>query len=197
MPTHLTTWDWLFDSPYSPLSRLGRDQLAGYTDATTNETLDWAAVKTLTTHLSTALVGKYGLRPGETVSLFSQNSVWYPVVMHGALRYGARVSGASPAYGVDEMAYALRTAKARLLVTGKESLGVAVKAAQKAGLERGRVVLLEGEAEGFETVSVRRDSKKGCAGDLHLGERIDRVGKGARREQSGPGIQDPRGQEER
>ncbi|KAK0660328.1 4-coumarate--CoA ligase-like 9 [Lasiodiplodia hormozganensis] len=152
VPTHLTTWDWLFDSPYSPLSRLSHDQLAGYTDATTNETLDWAAVKTLTTHLSTALVRKHGLRPGETVSLFSQNSVWYPVVMHGALRYGARVSGASPAYGVDEMAYALRTAKARLLVTGKESLGVAVKAAQKAGLERGRVVLLEGEAEGFETV---------------------------------------------
>ncbi|KAL0254916.1 hypothetical protein SLS55_009440 [Diplodia seriata] len=76
IPTHLTTWDWLFDSAYSPLSRgLPSDQLAGYTDATTSETVDWAAVKTLTTNLSTALVRKLSLRQGETVSLFSQNSV--------------------------------------------------------------------------------------------------------------------------
>lgn len=74
--------------------------------------------------------------------------------MHGALRAGARVSGASPAYGVDEMAYALRTAKARVLICGRASLEVAVEAARKAGLEgEGRVVVLEGEAEGFETVS--------------------------------------------
>ncbi|KAL1640155.1 hypothetical protein SLS58_007269 [Diplodia intermedia] len=154
IPTHLTTWDWLFDSAYSPLSRgLPPDQLAGYTDATTSETIDWAAVKTLTTNLSTALVRKLSLRPGETVSLFSQNSVWYPIAMHGALRAGARVSGASPAYGVDEMAYALRTAKTRVLICGRASLDVAVEAARKAGLEgEGRVVVLEGEAEGFETV---------------------------------------------
>ncbi|KKY28390.1 putative 4-coumarate- ligase [Diplodia seriata] len=118
IPTHLTTWDWLFDSAYSPLSRgLPSDQLAGYTDATTSETVDWAAVKTLTTNLSTALVRKLSLRQGETVSLFSQNSVWYPIAMHGALRAGARVSGASPAYGVDEMAYALRTAKTRVMIS--------------------------------------------------------------------------------
>ncbi|OMP81532.1 4-coumarate--CoA ligase, partial [Diplodia seriata] len=140
---------------------LPSDQLAGYTDATTSETVDWAAVKTLTTNLSTALVRKLSLRQGETVSLFSQNSVWYPIAMHGALRAGARVSGASPAYGVDEMAYALRTAKTRVLICGRASLEVAVEAARKAGLEgEGTVVVLEGEAEGFETVKLIEWGKK-------------------------------------
>ncbi|OJD37088.1 4-coumarate-ligase 2 [Diplodia corticola] len=158
VPTHLTTWDWLFDSPYSPLSASRKGTpLAGFIDATTSETLDWEAVRSLTTYLSTALVRKLGLREGETVSLFSPNSVWYPVAMHGALRAGARVSGASPAYGVEEMAYALRTAKTRVLIAGRASLGVAVEAARKAGLDEGRVVLLEGKGDGkgegrFETV---------------------------------------------
>ncbi|EOD44087.1 putative 4-coumarate- ligase protein [Neofusicoccum parvum UCRNP2] len=152
VPANLTTWDWLFDSPHSPLARFPSAELAGYEDAITGERLDWAQVKRATTYLSTALVRKHGLRAGETVSLFSQNTIWYPIAMHGALRAGAQVSGASPAYSVDEMAYALRTAKARFLLTGPASLDVAVKAAEKAGLAKERVFLLEGEVEGFQTV---------------------------------------------
>lgn len=72
--------------------------------------------------------------------------------MHGALRAGARVSGASPAYTADEMAYALRKAKARFLLTSPASVDVALRAAEMVGLERERVFLLEGEAEGLETV---------------------------------------------
>jgi len=37
------------------------------------------------------------LREWDTVALFSQNSIWYPVAMHATLRVGGRVSGASPA----------------------------------------------------------------------------------------------------
>lgn len=54
----------------------------------TNERVNWKQVKEYSTYISTALVKKYGLKEGETVSLFSQNSIWYPVVMFGCLRAG-------------------------------------------------------------------------------------------------------------
>lgn len=86
VPTDLTIWDWLFDSSYSPLARDG--PIAGYTNAITGERIDYAQVKEYTTYLSTALVKRYGLKQGETVALFSPNTIWYPVAMLGVLRAG-------------------------------------------------------------------------------------------------------------
>lgn len=99
VPWHLPIWTWLFDSEYSPLNRFDERNIQGYTNAITKEHLSYTDIKTLSTHLSTALRKKYGLQEGETVSLFSPNTVWYPVAMFGTLRAGGVVSGASPAYG--------------------------------------------------------------------------------------------------
>jgi len=88
VPTDLTVWDWLFDSSHSPLRKHPENELAGYTNAFTKERVNWKQVKEYTTYLSTALVKKYGLKPNQTVSLFSQNTIWYPVAMLGTLRAG-------------------------------------------------------------------------------------------------------------
>ena len=88
VPTELTIWDWLFDSPYSVVSGNSNGPIRGYTNAVTNERIGYAQVKEHTTHLSTALVEKYGLKKGETVALFSPNTIWYPVAMFGVLRAG-------------------------------------------------------------------------------------------------------------
>jgi 4-coumarate--CoA ligase len=153
LPKHLTTWQWLFEDPtYSPLSRFPPNELAGYTDAITKEHLSWLDVKTSATHLSTALVKKYGLKTGETVALFSQNTIWYPVAMHATLRVGGKVSGASPAYNVEEMTYALQKADAKFLMTHPNSMEVAVQAAKNAGIPKERLFLLEGKLGGYTTV---------------------------------------------
>nr|OQO22732.1 hypothetical protein B0A51_14626 [Rachicladosporium sp. CCFEE 5018] len=153
LPRHLTTWQWLFEDPtYSPLHRFPRNELAGYTDAVTKEHLSWLDVKEAATHLSTALVKKYGLQVGETVALFSQNTIWYPVAMHATLRVGGKVSGASPAYNVEEMTYALQKADAKFLLTHPNSMEVAVQAAKNAGIPKERLFLLEGKLEGYTTV---------------------------------------------
>jgi 4-coumarate--CoA ligase len=177
VPQRVTVWDWLFDSEFSPLARFAPSELRGYTNAVTKERVDWAQVKEYSTYISTALVKKYGLKEGQTVSLFSQNSIWYPVVMLGALRageflfgicvykrgrvewktglmrrVGAKISGASPAYNVDEMAYALKTADAKFLMTAPGSMEVATGAAKEAGLARANMFLIEGELEGYSTV---------------------------------------------
>ena len=72
--------------------------------------------------------------------------------MHATLRVGGKVSGASPAYNVEEMSYALRTADARFLMTHPDSMAVAVAAAREAGVPRENVFLLEGSMEGYKNV---------------------------------------------
>jgi 4-coumarate--CoA ligase len=104
------------------------------------------------THLSTALVKNYGLRPTDTVALFSPNTIWYPVAMHSVCRVGGVISGASPAYNAEEMTYALKTASAKFLMTVPGSMEVAIVAAKAAGLRNEHIFLLEGKLEGFKSV---------------------------------------------
>jgi 4-coumarate--CoA ligase len=72
--------------------------------------------------------------------------------MHAALRVGGRVSGASPAYNVEEMTYALKTADAKFLMTHPNSMEVAVKAAENAGIPKENLFLLEGNMGGHTTI---------------------------------------------
>lgn len=84
----LTLWDWLFESNSSPLHNKHPSSLSGFTNATTKERVRYDEVKTYATHLSTALVHKLELAAGETVALFSPNSIWYPVAMFATNRIG-------------------------------------------------------------------------------------------------------------
>ena len=88
MPTDVTIWDWLFESPSSSLRKDPSSALRGYCNGITGERINYAQVQEATTYLSTALVKRYGLREGEAVSLFSPNNIWYPVAMLGTLRAG-------------------------------------------------------------------------------------------------------------
>ncbi|KAF2134627.1 acetyl-CoA synthetase-like protein [Dothidotthia symphoricarpi CBS 119687] len=152
LPTELTDWDWLFDSSYSPINKSPPNELAGFQNAVTKERVNWADVKKYSTYISTALVKKYGLKTGETVALFSQNTVWYPVAMFAGLRVGAKISGASPAYNVEEMTFALKTADAKFLMTTPGSMDIAAASAKAAGLPQSNVFLLEGELGEYTTV---------------------------------------------
>ena len=73
---------------------------------------------------------------------------------------GGVVSGASPAYNIEEMTYALKKAGATILMTVPSSMGVAAAAAKNAGIEKERVFLLEGELEGYTTMKTLLDIGK-------------------------------------
>ncbi|PVH85945.1 acetyl-CoA synthetase-like protein [Cadophora sp. DSE1049] len=152
LPTNITTWTWLFNSPASPLNTHSASTIAGFSNAVTKERVPFTEVKAHTTHLSTALVKHYGLQKGDVVALFSPNTIWYPVAMLSVNRVGGIISGASPAYNVEEMTYALKTAKAKYLMTVPGSMDVAAKAAEAAGIGKERVFLLESELKGHKTV---------------------------------------------
>ena len=62
------------------------------------------------------------------------------------------MSGASSAYGVDEMAHALKTADAKFLMIAPASMEVAIGAAKQVGLSKANLFLLEGKLRGYSTV---------------------------------------------
>ena len=82
------------------------------------------------------------------MSLFAGNSIYYPVAIWAALRVGGRVNGASPAYGVEEMVHAMKTANSKIIFTLPSCLDVATQAAEVVGLGKDRIILLEGSIEG-------------------------------------------------
>jgi 4-coumarate--CoA ligase len=72
--------------------------------------------------------------------------------MFAGLRVGGKISGASPAYNVEEMTFALKTADAKFLMTTPGSMKIAAASAKAAGLPQSNVFLLEGELPGYTTV---------------------------------------------
>ena len=72
--------------------------------------------------------------------------------MFAVNRVGGIISGASPAYNVEEMTYALKTAGAKFLFTSPSSIDVAEEAAKNAGVPKSNMFLLEGEKDGYTTV---------------------------------------------
>lgn len=144
--------EWLFESTvYSPIHRYDRASLGGYEDAVSKQRLDWAQVKKLATYISTALL-ESGLREGDTVVLFSNNTIWYPVVMFAVLRLGGRVCGANPAYTVEELSYTLKTSGARALFINKDTIEVATSSAKSVGLDPRSIHLLHASDEGISNV---------------------------------------------
>lgn len=65
---------------------------------------------------------------------------------------GGKVSGASPAYNVEEMTYALKVADAKFIFTSPGSIGVGAASAKEAGLPKEKVFLLEGNIPGYTTI---------------------------------------------
>ncbi|KAL2865060.1 acyl--CoA ligase [Aspergillus lucknowensis] len=166
IPTDIPVWEWLFDSEYSPLRKSKPEKLGSFVNAITKEQIRYDAMKELTTYVSTSLVVNYGLKPGDTVALFSPNTIWYPVAMLATVRAGGIVSGASPAYNIEEMTYALRTARAKFLMTVPSSMDVAIPAAKGAGIPPERIFLLEGSKGEYTSVQqlVQKGKRFGPAG---------------------------------
>ncbi|KEQ68059.1 acetyl-CoA synthetase-like protein [Aureobasidium namibiae CBS 147.97] len=171
-----------FESPHSPISLPPNESIcplsttsactppSGYLDASTGASLSYSAVKQKATALSTALIRNHGFKANDTVILFSQNSIWYPVAMFAVLRAGGVVSGASPAYNAEEMGYALRTSGARFVMTHPERLGVAVEACEAVGLGKENIFMLEGGQEGFAGVQeLIKEGEKGKEVDEWMG----------------------------
>jgi 4-coumarate--CoA ligase len=149
VPKNQTLWSWLFDSC---LSKFKSNELQGFTDVATKQHISYPDLKKYTEQLSTVLFTKHGLREGDVVIIYSNNSIWYPVIALAAVRIGAVACGISPEYTIDELTYALRLTKARFLFTTGDRAGRSCEAASSSGLPRENVALISGVKDGLTSV---------------------------------------------
>jgi 4-coumarate--CoA ligase len=88
-----------------------------------------------------------GLQPGETVCIHSFNSIWYPIFFQGVVAAGGVYAGTNPAYTAHELAHALKTSKARFVLSAPELIGPVLKAVESIGWGREMVLVFNPHGE--------------------------------------------------
>jgi acyl-CoA synthetase (AMP-forming)/AMP-acid ligase II len=98
-----------------------------------------------------------GLRPGDVVGIYAPNVPEYAVAFLGVALAGGTNTTANTLYTAEELAFQLRDAKARFLVTVPAVLDRALAAAAAAGI---REVFVFGEADGATPFAALLDSRE-------------------------------------
>ena len=117
-------------------------------------------MKQLTKYISTALENFAGVKPGDSIPVYSRNSIWYPLATLSAIRIGAIACAVSPEYTLDELYNGLKLSKTKFMFTTKDLLEKAITAADKVGLPRNKIFLLD-DAANPHHLSLRTLAAKG------------------------------------
>ena len=126
--------------PDVPLTDFVLEQVDGYrdrpalVDGLSGQTLTFGELADRIRRLAAGL-SQHGIGKGDVVAIWAPNLPEYAVVFHAVARLGAVLTPANPTYTVEELAFQLRDAGARLLVTtnalvarAREAVAVAVAA---------------------------------------------------------------------
>ncbi|KAJ3934522.1 MAG: AMP binding protein [Lentinula lateritia] len=93
-----------------------------YVDAQTGVTLNRGHIKDLALTFACALRNEKHAKRGDTIMMFSPNSICWPVVVFGAVAAGLRCTFANTAYTADELAYQYKDSHAYLICTTRANL---------------------------------------------------------------------------
>lgn len=131
-------WSFIFERKDRPYP----DDKVIFRDADTQRFYTYQDVKEATLTFGKGLKAVFGWKKGDVLALFTPNCIDTPIVMWGANWAGGVVSPANPSYTTEELAFQLKNSGAKVLVTQVPFLGVAVEAAQKAGISHDRIILI-------------------------------------------------------
>ncbi|OQU98056.1 hypothetical protein CLAIMM_03889 [Cladophialophora immunda] len=84
---------------------------------------------------------KLGLESNDRVLLYSNNRLFFPVVIWGTIAAECIFTAVSPSASVSEVAFQLRDSGARILIASPDGLDMALDAAQQVGLKSDRVFI--------------------------------------------------------
>ncbi|KAK4105847.1 acetyl-CoA synthetase-like protein [Parathielavia hyrcaniae] len=112
------------------------------TCAETGRTYTWAELRGVSIEFGKGLKEQWRWRKGDVLAFYTPNSIDTPILTLGALWAGGTVSPANPLYTADELAFQLRDACAKALVTQVANLPAAISAAQRVNLPLDRILLL-------------------------------------------------------
>ncbi len=131
---------------------LGRAQEYGdrpaLVDGVTGKEISYAQLDGMSRRMAAGFA-EMGIKHGDTIALYSPNTIIYPVVFYGATRAGATVTTVNALYTANELHKQLVDSKAKLLVTISLFLPVATAAVEGTGIEE---ILVCDAAEGYRSV---------------------------------------------
>ncbi len=117
-------------------------------DGVSGQTLTFAQLAGYIDRFAAALAER-GVVKGDVIAVFSPNTIYYPVLFHGIARTGAISTTINSLYTPDEIAFQLKDAGAKMIITVSPFLERALAAAQLHPVEA--VIVLDG-AEGHESL---------------------------------------------
>jgi len=110
----------------------GRENAPAIIEGLTGETVTFGELVASVRRVAGALQ-KRGLGKGDVVSIYSANTVTYPIAFHGIALAGGIVTTVNPTYTAEELASQIDDSKARFLITLGSCLEKARAAAEAAG----------------------------------------------------------------
>lgn len=116
-----------------------------YRDADTKRSYTYAQVKSTAIDFGKGLKSNWDWKKGDVLALFTPSCVDTPAIIWGCHWAGGIVSPANPGYTANELAFQMKDAGAKALVTQKSCLGVAQEAAKLAGVPMDRIILMGDE----------------------------------------------------
>lgn len=102
------------------------------------------SLSTLRSHarsFATGLAEKFDFIAGDTVAIFSANSIEYPMIVFGTFYARGVVTLVNPVYRKEEVAHQLRDSKAKLIYTTSELLPTTLAACELVGLDSSKVIV--------------------------------------------------------
>ncbi|KAL9565040.1 hypothetical protein ACKAV7_010829 [Fusarium commune] len=87
------------------------------------------------------------IKNDDVILAYTDNSVWYPVIVLGAICAGGIFTGANPGYTSIELSQHLTVSGVTCIFTDSKRIKAAVEAAGAAGLPRTSIVLLDSDGE--------------------------------------------------
>jgi 4-coumarate--CoA ligase len=118
-----------------------------YTDPDTSRSYTYAQVRKTAIDFGTGLKAQWDWEKDDVLAFYTPNCIDTPAATWGVHWAGGIVSPANPGYTSDELAFQLKDAGAKALITQKPFLETARQAAKKAGLPEQRILLVGDEKD--------------------------------------------------
>ncbi|RHZ56282.1 acyl--CoA ligase [Aspergillus thermomutatus] len=112
-------------------------------DAATGRSYTFADVRKLSLKFGQSLQRKWNWKKGEVLTVISPNAVNLPPIIWGALSIGATVSPLNPNFPAKDLVHYLKDSGSKAVVTQKAQYAVVLEAAQKAGLNADRIIVID------------------------------------------------------
>ncbi|KAF9447183.1 AMP binding protein [Macrolepiota fuliginosa MF-IS2] len=107
-----------------------------FIDASTGTTVTRIQLKQLALQFGYGLRSVFGAKRGDTILVYSPNSIHWPVVIFGAVAAGLRCTLANSGYNARELAFQYIDSGAKLVFTSEEGLPIVRQTFQEFGLSK-------------------------------------------------------------